>query len=180
MTYNNYLPPEEGKLTTGVYKVSFEIHVESHDELSLSDITHDLSEGFERGFGEGFVNKVAELHIEQLTKKAIVKAVKIGDRVRLANDVSVTVDVYHDDGYTFIGKPNELSEKVTAAQVITLTAGLIGFVNKLNKDGSLEIADLDKPYVNETWADLGIDAVNVDLITVQAEHVEKIDAEESN
>lgn len=177
MTYNNYLPPEDEKLV-GVYKVSFEIKVESQDELSLSDITQDLTEGFQRGFTDGFVNKVASLSIEKLSKKEKA-AVKIGDRIRLISDINFTTDIYADDGYIFIGNPNEISEKLTSQMVnVNIAAGSIGFVNKIHKDGSLEIADLDKPYINDTWGELGIDAVNVDLITVIAEHVEKIDSEE--
>lgn len=177
MTYNNYLPPEDEKLV-GVYKVSFEIKVESQDELSLSDITQDLTEGFQRGFTDGFVNKVASLSIEKLSKKEKA-AVKVGDRIRLTSDINFTTDIYTDDGYIFIGNPNEISEKLTSQMVnIQINAGTIGFVNKIHKDGSLEIADLDKPYVNDAWLELGIDAVNVDLITVIAEHIEKINSEE--
>jgi len=179
MTYNNYLPPEEDNKLVGVYKVSFEIKVESQDELSLSDLTQDLTEGFQRGFADGFVNKVAALKVEKISKETAKNSVKIGDRIRLVNDVKVTAEIYEDDGYVFIGNPNEISQKITADKVeIEITAGSIGFVNKINKDGSLEIADLDKPYTNEAWADLGLDAVNVDLITVVAEQVEKIDADE--
>lgn len=180
MTYNNYLPPdEENKLKSGIYRVSFEIQVESQDELSLSDITQDLTEGLVRGFGDGFINKVAALNIEKLEPAKEGKAIKVGDHVRLIGEVNITADVYHDDGYTFIGIPTEISEKVTSQQVdLKITAGSIGYVNKINKDGSLEVADLDRPYVNEKWEELGIGAVNIDLITVKAEQVEKIDAEE--
>jgi hypothetical protein len=177
MTYN-YLPPEDEKLI-GVYKVSFEIKVESQDELSLSDITHDLTEGFQRGFSDGFVNKVAALHIEKISKAVVKKAVKIGDKIRLISDVNLTAEIYSDDGYVFIGNPNEISEKMTSEKVsVKVEAGSTGWVNKIHKDGSLEIADIDKPYVNPLWIEIGIDAVNVDLITVNAEQVEKIDSEE--
>jgi len=177
MTYNNYLPPEDDKLV-GVYKVSFEIKVESQDELSLSDITQDLTEGFQRGFADGFVNKVASLSIEKISKRE-KEAVKVGDKIRLVSDVTLEAEIYSDDGYMFIGKPNEISEKLLSEKInVQVKAGCIGYVNGIHKDGSLEIADLDKPYVNEAWAELGIDAVNVDLITVKAEQVEKIDSEE--
>jgi hypothetical protein len=178
MTYNNYLPPEEDKLI-GVYKVSFEIKVESHDELSLSDLTHDLAEGLERGFGNGFIDRVAALNVEQLTKKAAAKKINVGDRIRLISDIKLEADIYSDDGYVFIGNPNEISEKLTTEKVaIDVTAGAIGFVNRIHKDGSLEIADIDKPYTNDSWINMGIDAVNLDLITVVAEQIEKIDSEE--
>jgi|SRR5690348_15030092 len=179
MTYNNYLPPdEENKLTSGIYKISFEIQVESQDDLSLSDITHDLTEGLARGFGDGFINKVAALNIEKVTSAKESKTLKVGDHVRLVSEVNVTADIYHDDGYMFVGTPTEISEKVTSKQVeMKITAGSMGYVNKINKDGSLEVADLDKPYVNQKWEELGIDAVNIDLITVKAEQVEKIDTE---
>jgi len=179
MTYNNYLPPEEDNKLVGVYKVSFEIKVESQDELSLSDLTQDLAEGLERGFGEGYVNKVAALRVEKITKQSAKDSVKIGDRIRLVSDVKVTAEIYEDDGYVFIGNPNEISQKITSDKVeIQITAGSTGYVNKINKDGSLEVADLDKPYVNEAWAEYGLDTVNVDLITVVAEQVEKIDTDE--
>lgn len=179
MTYNNYLPPDEDKLKTGIYKVSFEIKVESQDGLTLSDITYDLTEGLVRGFGDGFINKVAALNIQPLEIVKETKTIKIGDHVRLVSDVNLTADIYSDDGYLFIGTPSEISEKLTSKQVeLNLTAGCIGYVNKINKDGSLEVADLDKPYVNDKWEELGIDAVNIDLITVKAEQVEKLDSEE--
>jgi hypothetical protein len=177
MTYNNYLPSEDEKLV-GIYKISFEIQVESQDELSLSDITQDLTEGFQRGFADGFVNKVAALSIEKISKKA-KETVKVGDKIRLVSEVTLSADVYSDDGYMFIGNPNEISEKMTSEPAsIQIQAGSIGYVNGIHKDGSLEIADLDKPYVNEAWLEIGIDAVNIDLITVNAEQIEKIDTYE--
>jgi hypothetical protein len=180
MTYNNYLPPEDEKLV-GIYKVSFEIHVESQDEISLSDLTQDLTEGFQRGFEGDFVSKVASLRVDKVSHTPEKESVKIGDRIRLINDISLEAQVYTDDGYVFIGNPNEISEKLTTDAVsIKVSAGSIGFVNKINKDGSLEIADLDRPYVNAAWIDAGIDAVNVDLITVNADHIEKLDSDEVN
>jgi hypothetical protein len=178
MTYNNYLPPDEDKLV-GIYKVAFEIQVESQDGLTLSDVTQALTEGLERGFGDGFINKVADLHIESVTKKSAQKVLKIGDRIRLVSAVDLEADIYSDDGYVFIGNPNEISEKITSEKVaIQITAGSTGYINSIHKDGSLEIVDLDKPYVNKAWADIGLEAVNVDLLTVKAEQIEKIDIDE--
>ena len=178
MSPYNYLPPDEDKLKTGVYKVSFEIKVESQDELSISDITQDLTEGFERGFGEGFINRVASLNIEKMVKKAELVALKVGDKIKLTSDIQIKANIYNDDGYIYIGSKQEISETVAEDAELKIHAGSTGFVNKINKDGSLEVADLDKPYVNETWTELGIDAVNIDLITVKAEQVEKIDSDE--
>jgi hypothetical protein len=177
MTYNNYLPPDEDKLT-GIYKVSFEIKVESQDDLSLSDVTQALTEGFERGFGDGFINKVADLSIEKITKKA-QRTLKVGDKIKLVSDVNLNTEIYSDDGYIFVGSPNEISEKMTTEKVsVQVVAGSTGFVNRIHKDGSLEIVDIDKPYVNPSWEEIGIEAVNIDLITVNAEQIEKIDSEE--
>ena len=179
MTYN-YLPDDErndSKLN-GIYRVSFEIKVESQDELSLSDITQSLTEGFERGFGNDFVNKVAELSVEKITKKA-VKVLKVGDKVQLKSDLNLMTEIYSDDGYVFVGSKNEISESVTTEPVsVKVAAGSIGFINRINKDGSLEVADLDKPYVNSLWQEIGLDAVNIDLITINADQIEKIDSEE--
>ena len=180
MTYNNYLPPEEldNSKLNGIFKVSFEIKVESQDELSLSDVTQSLIEGFERGFGEGFVDKVAELSVEKITKKA-VKVLKVGDKVQLTSDLDLMTEIYSDDGYVFVGNKNEISESVTTEPVsVKVAAGSIGYINRINKDGSLEVADLDKPYVNSLWQEIGLDSVNIDLITVNAEQLERIDSEE--
>ncbi len=182
MTYNNYLPDDElnndSKLK-GQYRISFDINLKSDDELSLSDLTHDLAEGLERGFGNGFIDKVASLNVEKLTKKATTKKITVGDRIRLISDLKLEADIYSDDGYLFIGNPNAISEKLTTEKVtIDVSAGSMGFVNCIHKDGSLEIADIDKPYTNDSWLELGIDAVNVDLITVLAEQIEKIDSDE--
>jgi len=179
MTQYNYLPSDdENKLTSGIYRVSFEMKVESQDDLSLSDVTQDLTEGLVRGFGDGFINKVAALNIEKVETTKETKTLKVGDRVKLVGDVSITTDIYGDDGYLFVGQPNEISEKLTSKQVeMQLIAGSVGYINKIHKDGSLELADLDKPYVNEKWEEFGIDAVNIDLITVKAEQVEKFDSE---
>jgi hypothetical protein len=181
MTYN-YLPddnelPNESKLK-GIYRVSFDIQLESQDDLSVSDVTQALTEGFERGFGDGFVNKVADLSIEKITKKA-QRTLKVGDKIKLVGDVNVEADIYSDDGYIFIGTPSEISEKVTDAKVkIQINAGSTGYINKIHKDGSFEIADIDKPYVNPLWEEIGLEAVNIDLITVKAEQIEKIDIKE--
>ncbi len=181
MTYN-YLPDDElsneSKLK-GIYRVSFEVQLESQDDLSVSDITQSLTEGLERGFGDGFVNKVADLSIERITKNSKQAVLKVGDKVKLVSTVNIEADIYSDDGYVFIGNPNEISEKVTDAKVnIQINAGSTGYINKIHKDGSLEIADLDKPYVNPLWEEIGLEAVNIDLMTVKAEQIEKIDAEE--
>ncbi len=179
MSQYNFLPPEEDNKLVGTYKVSFEIHVESQDELSLSDLTQDLTEGIQRGFADGFINKVAALSVEKIIKQSAKDSVKIGDRIRLVSDVKLTADVYEDDGYVFIGNPNEISQKITLEQIpVNVTAGSTGYVNKINKDGSLEVVDLDKPFINEAWTNLGIDAVNIDLITVVADQIEKIDTDE--
>jgi hypothetical protein len=178
MSQYNYLPSDElddSKLN-GIYRVSFEIQVKSEDALSLSDVTQALTEGFQRGFGADFVEKVAELSVEKITKKA-VKVLKIGDKVYLKENLKMKANIYNDDGYLFVGQPTEISETVTSEEtIIDIEAGSIGYVNKINKDGSFEVADLDRPVTKYT--DAGIDSVNIDLVTVSAEQVEKIDSEE--
>lgn len=176
MTYNNYLPPDEDKLT-GVYKVSFEIKVESQDDLSLSDVTQALTEGFERGFGNGFVDKVADLSIEKIIKggKKAAKVLKVGDAVLLKDSLKVRADILSDDGYLFIGAQTDISEVVGKNIELSIEAGSLGYVNKI-ADGKVEIVNLDRPITS--YQEVGIDAINVDLITVNAEQLEKIDAEE--
>jgi len=167
MVYN-YLPDEElndSKLN-GIYRVSFEVKVSSDDELSLSDVTQSLTEGFQRGFGEDFVNKVAELSVEKITKKA-VKVIKVGDRVQLKEAIKIKANIYSDDGYIFAGIRNDISEIVGENVDLNIAAGSIGYVNKI-ASGKIEVMDLDVP----------VEDINIDLITVNAEQLEKIDSDE--
>lgn len=178
MAYNNYLPDDElygeSKLK-GIYRVSFEIQVGSDDALSLSDVTQSLNEGFQRGFGEGFVDKVAELSVEKITKKA-VKVLKVGDTVRIKENLQIKSHIYNDDSYYFVGKPTEISETITSEEAtIDIVSGSIGFVNKINKDGSVEIIDLDKSITK--YAEIGIDSVSIDLIVVPCLQLEKLSEE---
>lgn len=177
MTYN-YLPPEElndSKLN-GIFKVSFEIKVESQDELSLSDVTQALTEGLERGFGEGFIDKVADLSVEKIKKNA-QKVLKVGDKVYLKDSLKLKASIYEDDGYFFIGKPTSISNELGEQEII-LEAGSMGYINRI--DGAIiEIADVDRAVK----ADLGFDPeyeqlANVDLIAVKVDQIEKIDSEE--
>jgi hypothetical protein len=174
MTQYNYLPPEEEKLT-GIYRVSFEIQLGSQDDLALSDVVQALTEGFGNGFGEDFVtSKVADLSIEKITKKA-VKVLKVGDTVLIKEPIKIKANIYSDDGYIFAGVKNEISEIVGENIDLNIEAGSIGYVNKIAGD-KIEVVDLDKPIIS--FQEIGLDAVNVDLITVHAEQLEKIDSEE--
>lgn len=180
MTYN-YLPPDDelhdDPKLNGIFKVSFEIQVGSDDDLSLSDATQALTEGLERGFGENFVNKVAELSIEKITKisEKAPKILKIGDKVCLKEALKVKGNIYSDDGYVFTGLKNDISETLIEDVELPIEAGSVGYVNKIVAE-KIEIIDLDRPITK--FADAGIDYVNIDLITVDAEQLEKIDLEE--
>lgn len=168
MSQYNYLPPEElndSKLN-GIYRVSFEVQVKTDDELSLSDVTQSLTEGLQRGFGENFVDKVAELSVEKIMKKA-VKVLKVGDMVRIKENIQLKANVYNDDGYIFVGQKNDISEVVGENTDLNIEAGSVGYVNKISKD-IVEVIDLDK----------AVDDINIDLISVNAEQIEKIDSEE--
>ena len=176
MTYN-YLPENErfdDPKLNGIYRVSFEVKVSSDQDLSLSDVTQSLTEGFERGFGEGFVDKVAELSVEKIIKKA-VKVLKVGDTVRIKESIKLVADIYEDDGYIFVGSKSEISEVLDVDAVLMTVAGSIGLVNKICKDGQVEVANLDIPIDN--WRMDG-DPINVDLITVNADQIEKLNSEE--
>ena len=164
----------EEKPLNGIFRVSFDIEVNSSDQVSLSDVAQSLSEGL----GEGLLERVSHLSVEKIEKhgKSESQILKVGYKVQLRKDIKAKVNIYSDDGYFFAGQKNEISELVVEEQEITLETGSIGFVNKINKDGSAEIVDLDRPLVNPLWRDAGIDAVNVDLITVNAEQLEKIDS----
>lgn len=162
----------------GIYRVSFDIEIESKDALALSDLAHSLTDGM---LSEELAAKVSHLTMEKIEKhgSAKPKVLKVGDKVQVLSDLNIDAEIYHDDGYVFVGKPSDISECVTSEPAsIVIEAGSIGYVNKVNKDGSLEIADMDKPFVNSLWQEIGIDAVNIDLITVLADQITKIDSEE--
>ena len=162
----------------GLYKISFDIEIEANDALSISDLAQSLTEGI---LSEELAAKVSHLTMEKIEKhgKTEPKVLKVGDKVQVLSDLNLDAEIYHDDGYVFIGNPSDISERVVTESVsITVEAGSIGYVNKINKDGSLEIVDMDKPYVNTLWQEIGIDVVNIDLITVTADQIEKIDTDE--
>jgi hypothetical protein len=178
MTYNNYLPDEEryddSKLK-GIYRVSFEIQVESEDDLSISDVAQALTEGF----GEKLVDKVAELSVEKITKKSVKvpKILKIGDMVLIKNKIQLKANIYSDDGYFFIGKGSDISDLIAKDVEINIEAGSTGYVNKIS-GVEVEVANLDRPLTNLYQGGDGLDAINVDLITVNANQIEKIESEE--
>lgn len=156
----------------GIYKVSFNIEVESDDELSLSDLAQSLTEGF----GEGLLGKMAHLSFEKLDKtgQSISKILKVGDRVQLTKPISINASVYEDDGYVFVGMPTDISNEIGEQEII-LEAGSIGYVNQIDED-RIEIVDIDLPGVIKTAE--YTEPISVDLISLNIEMVEKIHNEE--
>jgi hypothetical protein len=130
------------------------------------------------GFGEGLLESVSHLSVEKIEKhgQSEPKVFKVGDKVQLNSTIKIKANIYSDDGYHFIGIPSDISEEVTEVEAsIDVEAGSIGFVNSVNGN-VIEIIDLDRPVTK--FAEIGIDYVNVDLITVDAEQLEKIDSDE--
>jgi hypothetical protein len=159
---------------TGIYKISFNIEIESQDELALSDLSFLLTEGV----GEALAAKVSYLAVEKVEKTGHIepKVFKIGDKVQLRDSLTIKANIYSDDGYHFIGQPSDISEIVTEEPIsLDIEAGSIGYVNSI-LNGKIEITDLDRPITS--YQAIGIEAVNVDLITVDAEQLEKLDSNE--
>jgi len=100
---------------------------------------------------------------------------KVGDTVRIKESIRLVADIYEDDGYIFVGPKSDISEILDTDAVLMTVAGSIGLVNKICKDGQVEVANLDIPIDN--WRMDG-DPISVDLITVNADQIEKIDSEE--
>lgn len=159
----------------GVYRVSFSLEVGSQDHLSLSDIAQCLTEGL----GEALASKVSKLDIKKINRagKGNASLMRVGDKVRLVSDISVVASFYDDDGYLFIGKPSDISNKIGEKE-ITLCAGSVGFVNKI-VDDQIELIDMDRSITASfTVDDVGTeveDIVNVDFILLKAEQLEKIE-----
>lgn len=157
---------------TGIYKVSFNIELDSQDELALSDLSFLLTEGV----GEALASKVSHLSVQKVEKTGNQepKVLKVGDKVQLKSTITLTASIYEDDGYFFVGTPTEISNEVVKQQIV-LEAGSIGYVNKV--DGStIEIIDLD--CVASIPLDNYSEVASIDLITANVEQLEKIDSEE--
>lgn len=157
---------------TGIFKVSFNIEIDSQDELALSDVSFLLAEGV----GEALAAKVSHLSVEKVDKIGVhePKVFKIGDKVQLKDTLIVQASVYEDDGYVFVGVPSEISTEI-AQQEIVLEAGVIGYVNHV--DGTnIELIDMN--CVASVPLEEYVETASIDLITVNAEQLEKIDSEE--
>lgn len=159
----------------GILKISFELDLDNANQISVSDVAQSLLEGF----GEEFLERVSNLNVESIEKHGEIESkdlLKIGDMVQLKEDIKISAMIYSDDGYHFIGKPNDISEEVTyEPTILNIEAGSFGYVNQVigNK---VEVIDIDRPITK--YAGAGIDAVNVDLIIIDSDKLEKIDIQE--
>lgn len=173
----NNLPHKEasGKSPlNGTYKVSFNVDVETGDEFSLSDLAQVIS----TGFGEGLMDRVSHLKVEKMAKEGAIP-LKAGDTVYLTRTIKVSAQILDDNGYFFVGSSTEDSREM-GTQEITLTEGSTGIVNQV-KDGKVEIIDLDRTsfaeLVDPETNDFFEDAVNIDLIAIDLDAVEKVTEE---
>lgn len=159
----------------GQYKVSFTIDIESEDALSTSDLSFLLTEGV----GESLASKLSHLSVEKLDKtgQSKLNIFKIGDKIQITKEIKIKASIYEDDGYMFIGQPTDNSN-LLGEQEVTIQAGSTGYMNK-NRDENMEIIDLDLPVV-ASLIDVDTDEVinekiNVDLVILSAEMIEKVD-----
>lgn len=170
------LPPHEAsgrKPLNGSYKVSFQIEMTAEDQVTLSDLTQALTEGF----GETLIERVADLSVEKLSRSGkIAPSLKTGDLVRLTKNITVTATVLDDEGVYSVGLPTEDS-KVVGDYEVVIPEGSHAVINQIAED-RVEIIELDKEAVvlfkDAETDDVFEDRASVDLISVNLDDVEKV------
>lgn len=161
----------------GIYRVSFDIEIRDNDSLSQSD----LAMLFTEGMSEGLANKVANLQIERLDKEGkSTKKIKVGDIIRVKENVTIRASFYEDDGYVFVGKPSDISNAIGSKEIV-LEAGSKAYVNQIYKNGEVDLIDVDRSITATLRVDdLGTEiseTVNIDFVTMNAEQIEKVEIE---
>ena len=165
------------KPLSGIYRISFDIELDSTDELSSSDLSFLLTEGV----GEGLASKLSHLSVEKMDKtgKSNPKVFKVGDKVQILENIKIKASIYEDGGYFYIGQSTE-SANLLGEQEVMIVSGSYGWVNQ-NKDGKIVLVDLDIPVtaslIDSYTDEVTEEKVNVDFITLSADILEKVNTE---
>lgn len=181
MTNQNPLPFDEAsgkKILSGPYHVSFDIDISRSDEISISDLIQTISGTLT---DTGLIEKVSKLNVSKQAKNDTFpsKNLKVGDTIRISKEIRVTAELFEDEGYYSLGLQTENAKKLGEPE-FTIEEGSSAVINKILDDG-VELIELDRA-VSATLQDEETDelfdaSVNVDLVRVPKDCIEKIDEE---
>ncbi len=143
---NHKIPWEElsgNKNLNGKYKVSFILDLSKEDNISLTDIAHSITTGFE---GHPVLYKISQLDLEKTyqdgkTYSQKQSTVKPGDSVIITSTIEVKSQIFSYNGKYVIGAKNEDAESL-GETVIKIPAGIRAKVNQVRENG-VELVDFD-------------------------------------
>lgn len=173
MSDNNKLPFSEAsgkKPLHGTYKISFQINIDSEDDVLSSDIGLFLS----NGLGDNLLEKVSNVDVEKIYKTAAVP-LKPGDLVYLNQDINVKATVVKDSSGVFC--VGSIGEPICEEYNLSLQKGMIAEVNKV-ADGEVDLIGFDNviesSFINPETNEPFNEYVRLDRIAVNLDVVEKI------
>jgi hypothetical protein len=165
------------KSLNGAYKVSFDINISSDDKILIDDLTQAIASGFEDSI---ILAKISHLDFEKVNKDGSVKQVKpvkVGDVVRLINDIEIVATILYDEGYYTIGKETLTTQNLGEMEVV-LTKDSTAIVNQIIKEG-VELIDFDSsvtvPLEDPETSEICDSQVNIDLVTLDTTDVEAVE-----
>ena len=140
------IPWEElsgNKNLNGKYLVSFILDISEDDDISLTDIAHSITSGFE---GHPVLNKISHLDLEKTDKNGIPysqkkASLKPGDSVVINSPVELRSNIQSHKGKYIIGSRQENAEEL-GEMIIKIPAGIKAKVNQVTEKG-VELIDFD-------------------------------------
>jgi len=143
---NHKIPWEElsgSKNLNGKYIVSFILDISEDDDISVTDIAHSITSGFE---GHPVLNKISQLDLEKTDKNGTPyskknASLKAGDSVVINYPVELKSQIANYNGKYIIGSLNEEAEPL-GEMVVKIPAGMKARVNKVTDQG-VELTDFD-------------------------------------
>jgi len=144
MTKQFKIPWEElsgHKSLDGKYKVSFIVELSEDDNISLTDIAHSISAGFE---GHPVLHKLSNLDLEKTDKNGVpynYSQLKAGTAVVVSQPVTLTAKIEESNGRLIIGA-KKMKTEALGEMVVTIPAGTKARVNK-KEANSVELIDFD-------------------------------------
>jgi len=159
----------------GVYKISFDISVTPEDEILVTDIIQAIAEGFD---GHSVIQKIAHVDVEKLNKQSPHgTSLKVGDVVRIVDDVQLKTEILDDNDFYIIGKAKSTMRSLGEMNV-TILKNSTAVVNKITKD-AVELIDFDcsvvVPLQDEETDELENTHVNLECVDLPLYNVEKLE-----
>ena len=145
MNIHHKIPWEElsgNKNLNGKYKISFILDISEDDEISLTDIAHSITSGFQ---GHPVLNKISQLDLEKTDKNGTLYSqktvLKAGDSVVINSSIELKSQISNYNGKYVIGSRNEEAESL-GEMTVKIPAGIKAKVNQVTEKG-VELIDFD-------------------------------------